>query len=137
MNQVIITGNVCKDAEVHVTNDGVKKASFLLAVNRPYANRQGNREADFIPIVAWKERAEFAEKYIKKGTKLGVVGKLQVRSYDAQDGSKRHVTEVVADEMEFLQSKSEGVQAGTPPTRSEVKRAAEMTPADDEDGLPF
>ncbi len=102
MNKVILIGNLARDPEMHTTQGGTNKCSFTVAVQRRFANQQGVREADFIPIVAWRERADFCGRYLQKGKKICVVGSLQVRSYDAQDGSKRFVTEVVADELEFV-----------------------------------
>lgn len=107
MNIAILCGNVTKDPEIYTTQGGVKRANFTLAITRRFANAQGNREADFLPIVAWRQLADFVEKYVKKGKKLGVVGTVQTRSYDAQDGSKRYVTEIVADSIEFLSPKEQ------------------------------
>ena len=111
MNVFCGAGNVTKDPEMYTTQGGIKRANFTLAINRRFANAQGNREADFLPIVAWRQLAEFAEKYITKGKRVGVTGSVQVRSYDAQDGTKRYVTEIVADNIEFLTPRSEETQA--------------------------
>ncbi|PKM61670.1 MAG: single-stranded DNA-binding protein [Firmicutes bacterium HGW-Firmicutes-4] len=83
-------------------------ASFTLAVDRRFKNKDGQKEADFVPIVVWGKQAEFAGQYLSKGSQIGVSGRLQVRSYDAQDGQRRYVTEVVADEIQFLSSKKDG-----------------------------
>lgn len=111
MNVFCGAGNVTKDPEIYTTQGGVKRANFTLAINRRFANAQGNREADFLPIVAWRQLADFVEKYVTKGKKLGVTGTVQVRSYDAQDGTKRYVTEIVADNIEFVGPKEEDRQA--------------------------
>lgn len=111
MNVFCGAGNVTKDPEMYTTQGGIKRANFTLAINRRFANAQGNREADFLPIVAWRQLADFAEKYIVKGKRVGVTGSVQVRSYDAQDGTKRYVTEIVADNIEFLTPRSEETQA--------------------------
>lgn len=108
MNIFCGAGNVTKDPEMYTTQGGVKRANFFLAINRRFANQQGNREADFLPIVAWRQLADFVEKYVKKGKKLGVTGTVQVRSYDGQDGNKHYVTEIVADSIEFLSPKEQG-----------------------------
>ena len=115
MNVFCGAGNVTKDPEIYTTQGGVKRANFTLAINRRFANAQGNREADFLPIVAWRQLADFAEKYITKGKRVGVTGSVQVRSYDAQDGTKRYVTEIVADNIEFLTPRSEETQAEAAP----------------------
>ncbi len=108
MNKVILVGNLTRDPEVRTTGSGVSVCTFTLAINRRFVNQQGVREADFINIVTWRQQAELCGRYLSKGRKVGIVGSLQTRSYDAQDGSKRYVTEVVADEVEFLSSMSDG-----------------------------
>ena len=134
MNSWTGTGNVCGEPEVHTTNGGTKKASFTLAVQRRFANAQGVREADFIPIVVWRQLADLVEKYVHKGMKVGVEGYIQRRDYDAQDGTKRTVTEIVADNVEFLSAKPEAkpeVKTGKP----EVKMEDLVEEQDDQ--LPF
>ena len=105
MNKVILTGNLTKDVELSETNSGIKVARFTLAVQRRFANADGEREADFINIIVWRTQAENCHKFLKKGSKCAVVGRIQISSYEAQDGTKRYVTEVVADEVEFVGSK--------------------------------
>ena len=121
-------GNIARDIETHTTQGGVKRADFTLAVNRQFKNAQGQREADFIRCVTWREKADFAEKYLAKGKKIAVVGTLQVRSYDTQDGQKRTIYEVVVDELEFVTPAEKGAQ-NAPETQG-------MTEARDPD-LPF
>ena len=111
MNKVILIGNLAADVESRTTQSGIAQASFRLAVQRRFANQQGQREADFFQIVCWRQTAEFAARYLSKGRKVAVEGSLQTRSYDAQDGSKRYVTEVIADSVEFCDSKLEGKAA--------------------------
>ncbi len=106
MNKVVLIGNLTKDPELSTTNNGVSYCRFTLAVSRRFANANGDRDADFINIVVWRGQADNCHKYLKKGSKACVVGNLQTRSYDAQDGSKRYVTEVVAEEVEFLGTRS-------------------------------
>lgn len=115
MNKAILIGNLTRDPEVRTTGSGVSVCTFTIAVNRRFANQQGVREADFINIVAWRQTAELCGRYLAKGRKVAVVGSIQTRSYDAQDGSKRYVTEVVADEVEFIS----GPQDGARPNRSD------------------
>ena len=108
MNKVILTGNLADDPKTSVTANGVTKCTFRLATQRKYTNPQtGQREADFHNIVVWRQLADLCAKYLAKGRKCTVVGPIQYRSYDAQDGSKRYVTEIVADEVEFLTSRQQ------------------------------
>ena len=102
MNKVILIGNLVADPESRQTSSGISMCSFRLAVQRRFANAQGVREADFINIVTWRQTAELCSRFLTKGRKCAVVGSLQTRSYDAQDGTKRYITEVVADEVEFI-----------------------------------
>ena len=105
MNKVILVGNLTRDPELITTNNGVSVCRFSVACQRRFTNQNGEREADFINCVAWRQNAEFCYKYFKKGNKVALVGSLQTRSYDAQDGSKRTATDVVVDEIEFASSK--------------------------------
>ena len=107
MNKIFLLGNVSREVEVRTTQNGVKVANFGIAVNRRFTNAQGNREADFFTVIAWRGLAEFAEKYVEKGKKLIVIGSVQMRTYDAQDGTKRNVTEVIAEEIEFAGAKKD------------------------------
>ncbi len=102
MNKAILIGNLTRDPEMRTGASGVPVCTFTLAINRRFANKQGVREADFINIVTFKQKAELCARYLTKGRKVAVEGSIQTRSYDAQDGTKRHVTEVVADEVEFI-----------------------------------
>ena len=102
MNKVILIGNLTADPKMRQTQSGISMCSFSLAVNRRFSNAQGVREADFINIVTWRQTADLCSRFLTKGRKCAVVGSLQTRSYDAQDGTKRYITEVVADEVEFL-----------------------------------
>lgn len=115
MNKAILIGNLTRDPEMRTTASGVSVCTFTLAINRRFANPQGVREADFINIVTWRQLADLCGRYLAKGRKCSVIGSIQTRSYDAQDGSKRYVTEVVADEVEFLS----GQQDGARPMRSD------------------
>jgi len=102
MNKVFLVGNLTRDPETRTLGSGVTMCTFSIAVNRRFANANGTREADFLNIVTWRQLAETCSRYLAKGRKVSVIGSIQTRSYDAQDGSKRHVTEIVADEVEFL-----------------------------------
>ena len=108
MNKVILTGNLARDPEIRYTQSGKAVATFSLAVNRGWKRPNDSQQqqiTDFINIVAWDKSAEFCSKYLAKGRKVLVEGRIQSRSYEAQDGSKRYVTEVVSDNIEFMDSK--------------------------------
>ena len=122
MNKAILIGRLTRDPEVRYTQSGVAVCTFTLAVDRRFARRDANAgqpTADFIPIVAWRKLAEICGNNLIKGRRISVEGRIQVRSYEAQDGAKRYVTEIVADEIEFLDSRSSvqhegGFGAGAP-----------------------
>jgi len=103
LNQVVLIGNLTRDPELRYTPDGTPVTSFTVAVNRPFVNRQGEREADFVPVVVWRKRAETCSEYLMKGSQVAVEGRLQVRNYEDKDGIKKWVTEVVARRVDFLQ----------------------------------
>ena len=139
MNKVILVGNLTKDPELVTTNNGISLCRFTLAVQRRYTSGDGEREADFINIVVWRGQADNCYKYLKKGNKAGVVGSIQTRAYDGTDGTRKYATEVVAEEVEFLTSKSsaqvEDEQTGSKSTgKTDVVNKFE--PIDD-DNLPF
>ncbi|MBP2655929.1 MAG: ssbA [Firmicutes bacterium] len=106
MNKVILVGRLTQDPEVRYTQSGKAVASFTIAVNR--FSGQGQKEADFIPIVAWEKLAEICGNNLTKGQRVLIEGRLQIRSYDANDGQKRRVAEIIAQNMEFLERKQTG-----------------------------
>jgi single-strand DNA-binding protein len=112
VNKVILVGRLTRDPEVKNTTTGRAVATFTLAVDRRFKNKDGQKEADFIPIVVWGKQAEFVGQYLSKGSQIGVSGRLQVRSYDAQDGQRRYVTEVVGDEINFISSSRKDATSG-------------------------
>ncbi len=105
MNKVILIGRLARDPELRTTSSGIASLNFSLAVARNFTNQNGEREADFINCVAWRKQAENMAKYCQKGSQVAVEGRITTRSYDAQDGTKRYVTEVVCDNVTFLGSK--------------------------------
>lgn len=107
MNSVVLIGRVTKAIELKKTASGKSVATFTLAVNRDYKNAEGNYDADFINCVAFEQRAETISRYVNKGDKFGVEGKINTRTYDKQDGSKVYVTEVIVDGFEFLEGKKD------------------------------
>ena len=110
LNKVILIGNLTADPELKQTQSGISVVSFTIAINRRYQSKnatEGQQTADFINIVAWRQSAEFVSRFFKKGKPILVCGSIQSRSYTDNQGNKRYVTEVVADEVGFVESKSE------------------------------
>jgi single-strand DNA-binding protein len=120
LNRVILIGRLTRDPELRYTPSGVAVAQFTLAVDRPFANSRGEREADFIPIVVWRQLAETCANYLRKGRLAAVEGRIQVRHYDNNEGRRVYVTEVVADNVRFLES----------PNREDASSAREEFPPD-------
>jgi len=112
MNKVILIGRLTRDPEVKTTQSQVSVCSFTIAVDRKFKSASGEKQADFISCVAWRQQAEFLGRYFQKGSRVGIVGNLQSRSYDDANGKKVYVTEVIVDEIEFVESKHEGAQGG-------------------------
>lgn len=102
MNKVIEIGNVASDPEVRKTSNDITCVNFRIAVQRRFKNASGQRESDFFNVTAWRTTGDYVAKYIHKGDRVAVEGALQTRSYDAQDGSKRYITEIIADSIEGL-----------------------------------
>ncbi|WP_085522447.1 single-stranded DNA-binding protein [Tuberibacillus sp. Marseille-P3662] len=113
INRVVLVGRLTKDPELRYTPSGVAVANFTLAVNRPFTNQQGEREADFIQIVVWRRQAENTANFVGKGSLVGIDGRLQTRSFDNNEGRRVFMTEVVGDSVQFLEPKgSKGQSAG-------------------------
>ena len=125
LNHICISGRLCKDVEMRRTQSGTPVASFTLAVDRDF-NRE---ETDFVPVVAWKNTAEFVEKYFSKGMMAIVAGRLQFREWTNKDGDRRKAAEVVADRVYFGEAKTSGKK------ESAVADFADLD--DDESGVPF
>ncbi|WP_134682534.1 single-stranded DNA-binding protein [Brevibacillus migulae] len=107
MNRVILIGNLTKDPELRYTPSGTAVTTFTLAINRPRTNQAGEREADYINVVAWQKLADLCATYLHKGKQAAVEGRLQTRSYDNKEGKKVYVTEVVAENVQFLGARNE------------------------------
>lgn len=103
LNRVVLIGRLTRDPELRYTPSGVATCSFTLAVDRNYSNSKGEREADFIPIVTWRNIAETCANYLRKGLLVAVEGRIQVRSYDNNEGRRVYVTEVIAENVRFLE----------------------------------
>ncbi len=129
MNKVFLIGRLTRDPELRYTGSNIPVATFSLAVNRNFSNQQGEREADFINIVVWRKQAENVKNYLSQGSQVAIDGRLQTRSYDTQDGQKRYVTEVVADNVEFLGSKNASNNNSQPST-NKAETNSEPTPYD-------
>ena len=144
MNKVIMIGNLANDPEARTTQSGISQSTFRIAVQRRFANQQGVREADFFTVIAWRQTADFCNRYLSKGRRVAVEGSIQNRSYDAQDGSKRYVTEIIADNIEALGGREEGSGQGRtrdpgptpPPAQPAPPSMNDFTEVDD-DELPF
>ncbi len=149
MNKAILMGRLTRDPEMRTTPQGTSVCSFSIAVNRRFA-KEGQQQADFINCVAWRQQAEFICKYFAKGSMIAVVGSIQTRTWDGQDGKKQYATEVVVDEAHFTGSKTEtGTTGGAPSGAGFSQPADNSSPFDEfdtsgfeamggsEDDLPF
>jgi len=141
MNKAILVGRLTKDPELKTTGSGVNVCSFTIAVNRRFRNAEGNYDADFINCVAWRQQAEFLSRFFSKGRMVGVVGSIQTRNYE-RDGQRVYVTEVVADEISFVDSKSQndGPAQSTPAASANTNSFGAddgFIPMPADDDLPF
>lgn len=143
INRFVGVGRLTKDIELKYTQNGKAVANFTIAVNRPFKNAQGETDADFIMCQSWGKQAENLANYMRKGSQIGVDGRIQTRSYEGQDGKRVYVTEVVADNVQFLETKkSQGNQQSQHQpshTKKEQKQESGQTkPLDiDDSDLPF
>ena len=148
LNKVVLAGRITADPELKQTTSGVSVLSFTIAVNRSYVSKsseQGERQADFINVVAWRGTAEFISKYFRKGSAICVTGSIQTRTWQDQQGQRRYATEVVADEAAFVESRSEGSQPAytpdayfqTPSYSSNAGGAPNFEDHNTDDDLPF
>lgn len=118
MNKVILIGRVTRDPELRYTASNIPSTRFTIAVNRPFQNQNGEREADFINVVVWRKQAENVKKYVSKGSLIAVEGRIQTGSYE-KDGQRVYTTDVVADNVQFLESKAQS-----------QNRSEDVTPSD-------
>lgn len=128
MNKVFLIGRLTRDPELRYTGSNTAVATFSIAVNRTFQNQQGEREADFINIVVWRKQAENVKNYLSQGSQVAIDGRIQTRSYDDNNGQKRYVTEVVADNVEFLGSK--GSSGSSSSMNNSTGSKTEPTPYD-------
>ena len=132
LNTIVLIGRLTRDPELRYTPSGTAVCSFSLAVDRPYTNQQGERETDFIDIVVWRREAETVSQHLSKGRMAAVQGRLQIRSYETQDGQKRKVAEVVAETVRFLDRPRRDGPSGGPSTG-----APEADFGDEDQDVPF
>lgn len=139
LNRVILIGRLTRDPELRYTPSGVATCQFTLAVDRPFTNQGGEREADFIPVVTWRQLAETCANYLRKGRLTAVEGRIQVRNYENNEGKRVYVTEVIADNVRFLESnRQESSNESRTSDRSNedpFKNTGTFDPSDDD--LPF
>lgn len=130
MNKIMLTGNLTAEPDMRQTASGISVCTFTLAVNRRTVKEDGEKKTDFIPVITWRGLAENCFKYLRKGRKAAVSGSLQIRNYEAQDGSRRYIAEVIAEEVEFLSPAEIALQ---------TERISElsMEPITPQDELPF
>lgn len=112
INNVVLAGRLVKDMDLKYTGQGTPVGTFTLAVNKPFTNKDGNREADFINCVIWRKSAELMANMAKKGSLVGITGRIQTRNYENQQGQRVYVTEVVADNFQMLESRQNNGQQG-------------------------
>ncbi len=140
MNRTILVGRLTANPELRTTPNGIATTRITVAINR-MPNANGERIADFINVVVWRRQAENVAKYCTKGSLVGVEGRLQSRSYDSQDGTRRYVTEVIADNITFLGSRNSSSNASTVPSESEMNSSTDNTSSAfmnvQEDNIPF
>ena len=141
INNVTLVGRLTRDVDLRYTQNGKAVASFGLAVNRPFKNANGEYEADFINCQAWGKTAENLANYMKKGNQIGVVGRIQTRNYENNEGKRVYVTEVVAEQVVFLESRKSHQQQQVNATNNEINQHANPSqgqPVDISDSdLPF
>ena len=144
MNKVILIGRLTRNPELRYTGSNTPVATFSLAVNRPFTNQNGEREADFINCVVWRKLAETAKNYLSKGSQVAVEGRIQTRKYQNDKGENKYITEILVENVEFLESKSkrkenvvnEQVETTSIPEQ-EIGNFQEKFEYTDEEGLPF
>lgn len=139
MNKVMLVGRLTKDVELKLTPNQTQFCGFTVAVDRKFKDANGQRQADFISCLAWKQTAVFIQKYFKKGSRIGLVGSIQTRSYEDQNGQKHFVTEVIVEEVEFVESKSEGQPQpqAAEPVQNTSTQTVPVQPQEEPGELPF
>lgn len=137
MNKVILIGRLTRDPELRYTSSNVATCTFSIAVDRTFTNQNGEREADFINIVVWRKQAENCKNYLTKGSQVAIEGRIQTRNYDDKDGKKVYVTEVVADNVQFLGTRGNGGNNSTDDSTTPYDFSADMNQTTDVSNDPF
>jgi len=141
MNKAILMGRLTRDPELRTTSGNVSVCTFTLAIDRRFKTASGEKQADFIPIVAWRQQAEFCAKYFRKGSRMLVVGSIQTRSWDDTEGKRHSTTEVIADEIQFVDAKKSDngydAPANTQPAAQQTASDGFFPAPDDDTALPF
>lgn len=143
MNRAVLVGRLTRDPDLRYTPNGVAVANFNLAVNRPFKDQNGESQADFINCVAWRKQAENLANFMKKGSQIGIDGRIQTRSYEDKDGKMVYVTEVVADSIQFLDSRKSETQRNNETNQRQAQQQSDPFQEDgqaidiSDDELPF
>lgn len=137
MNKAMLIGNLTRDPELTETPSGVAVCKFGLAVSRPYTQGDGEKMTDFFNIVVWRGLGESCARFLKKGKKAAITGSIQTRSYEGDDGVKRNVVEIVAQEVEFLSPRDSEDEEPQQTRKGTGTRKATLTPMDDDSDIPF
>ena len=135
MQKFIGIGRITRDVELTKTPSDISVAKFTLAINRPYKDDKGNEQADFLPVIVWRTQAENCAKYLSKGKMCAVIGSIQNRNYEDKDGNKRNVTEIIAENVEFLSPKEDTEKA--PSKEAKQTTLDDLKPLEDDSQLPF
>ena len=136
MNKVFLIGNLTKDTELSETSNGIAVCRFSIAVQRKFASASGEKETDFFNCTAWRGQAEAIHKYTSKGKKIAVIGSIQNRTYEAQDGTKMHVTDIIVNEVEFLSYKDNSSDNNNY-QKQEQNEKPKLEAYEDDDDSPF
>ncbi|GIO63543.1 single-stranded DNA-binding protein [Paenibacillus cineris] len=136
LNRVILIGRLTKDPELRYTPSGVAVTQFTLAVDRPFT-KDGEKEADFIPVVTWRQLAETCANYLRKGRLTAVEGRIQIRNYENNEGKRVYVTEVIADNVRFLESSRDNQSSSEKNTNNDPFTGAGKSIDYNDDDLPF
>jgi len=139
MNKAILMGRLTRDPELRYTSNNLAVCNFTLAINRAFSKQGEEKQTDFIPVVVFDKQAEFCSKYFAKGRQVAVVGRIQVRTWDDNEGKKRYMTEVVANELHFADSKrSDNNERSQEQQQQQSDQSSEgFYPLEDDDELPF
>lgn len=136
MNKIFLSGRLTKDPEFQTLNNGNSVCKFTVAVSRKFKNQDGSYDSDFFNCVAWKQTADFINKYSHKGNRVSIVGSLQTRSYDSADGSKKYITEITVDEFELYETKADNEKSQSTQPQTEQQTMHKFEPIPDRN-LPF